>query len=278
MEKAEKLRPAQSFPSLCHSPRSNPELRAVLLRKAVSVSELVARYQSILNGEKNMTKQEHLKLMEARYPPQNNATPVGKNCALPRCPPCDVCPSKPTEAVPIPKISAPARNFRGLLTSSEIPPHCQNSHCAPLEAPSPKGPLRKREADHTNILTTIQPLSMESKPPRDPAFLSPLQSIQRKAPWTPATSSGKESAAKEGKQSQDRQRIISSVPDTADDSATGRSYDQARSFLDPSSNTSHTLQQGRGRFCAPSVKELSALYLSQTAAAAGASSAQPFHW
>lgn len=43
MEKAKKLRPAQSFPSLCHSPRSNPELRAVLLRKAVSVSELVAR-------------------------------------------------------------------------------------------------------------------------------------------------------------------------------------------------------------------------------------------
>lgn len=44
MEKAEKLRPVQSFPSLCHSPRSNPELRAVLLRKAVSVSELVARW------------------------------------------------------------------------------------------------------------------------------------------------------------------------------------------------------------------------------------------
>lgn len=44
MEKAEKLRPAQSFPSLCHSPRSNPELRTLLLRKAVSVSELVARW------------------------------------------------------------------------------------------------------------------------------------------------------------------------------------------------------------------------------------------
>ncbi|KFW84848.1 hypothetical protein N305_13672, partial [Manacus vitellinus] len=44
MEKAENLRPAQSFPSLFCSPRSNPELRAVLLRKAVSVSELVARW------------------------------------------------------------------------------------------------------------------------------------------------------------------------------------------------------------------------------------------
>ncbi|KFW66716.1 hypothetical protein AS28_04544, partial [Pygoscelis adeliae] len=42
MEKAEKLRPAQSFPFLCHSPRSSPERRAVPLRKSVSVSELVA--------------------------------------------------------------------------------------------------------------------------------------------------------------------------------------------------------------------------------------------
>lgn len=134
--------------------------------------------------------------MEARYPSQNNAIPVGKNRVLPRSHPCDVCSGKPTEAVPIPKIGAPARNFRGLLTSSEIPPHCQNSHCAPLEAPSPKGPLRKREADYSNILTTIQHLSLESKPHRDPAFLSPLQSIQRKAPWSPATTTGKESAAK----------------------------------------------------------------------------------
>ncbi|KFP85023.1 hypothetical protein N311_03227, partial [Apaloderma vittatum] len=44
MEEVEKLRPAQSFPFLCHSPRSNPECRTVLLRKSVSVSELVARW------------------------------------------------------------------------------------------------------------------------------------------------------------------------------------------------------------------------------------------
>ncbi|KFO84917.1 hypothetical protein N320_07757, partial [Buceros rhinoceros silvestris] len=43
MEKAEKLRPAQSIPFLCQSSRSSPEPRAVLLRKSVSVSELVAR-------------------------------------------------------------------------------------------------------------------------------------------------------------------------------------------------------------------------------------------
>ncbi|KFQ73251.1 hypothetical protein N335_08099, partial [Phaethon lepturus] len=44
MEKAEKLRSAQSFPFLCHSPRNSPERRAVTLRKSVSVSELVARW------------------------------------------------------------------------------------------------------------------------------------------------------------------------------------------------------------------------------------------
>ncbi|KFP68113.1 hypothetical protein N322_10667, partial [Cariama cristata] len=44
MEKTEKLRPAQSFPFLCHSSRSSPESRAVSLRKSVSVSELVARW------------------------------------------------------------------------------------------------------------------------------------------------------------------------------------------------------------------------------------------
>uniref|UniRef100_A0A803W8H8 LIM zinc-binding domain-containing protein n=1 Tax=Ficedula albicollis TaxID=59894 RepID=A0A803W8H8_FICAL len=266
MEKAEKLRPAQSFPSLCHSPRSNPELRTVLLRKALSVSELVARYQRILNGEKSMTKQEHPKLMDARYPSQNNVIPVGKSCALPPSRPCDMCSSKPKEGVPIPKIGAPARNF-----TPQITPRCRSSHCAPLEAPSP---LRRREDDHTSILTTIQPLSMDSKPHRDPALLSPLQSIQRKARGSPATTTGKESAAKEGKQSQDR--IISPVPDTADDSATGRSYDRARSFLDPAGSTGLTAQRGGGRLCAPSVKELSALFLPQTAAAAAvASPAQP---
>lgn len=48
MEKAEKLRPAQSLPFLCHSPRSIPEHGAVPLRKSVSVSELVARWVAIL--------------------------------------------------------------------------------------------------------------------------------------------------------------------------------------------------------------------------------------
>lgn len=53
------------------------------------------------------------------------------------------------------------------------------------------------------------------------------------------------------------------------------SDDRARSFLAPSGSTSRILQQGRGRCCVPSVKELSALYLSQTAAAAAAADASP---
>lgn len=131
------------------------------------------------------------KLMEARYPSQNNVTAVGKSCALPPNPPCDMSSSKPTEGAPIPKIAAPARNFRALLASSDTPkitPHSKN--CAPLASPSP---LRRRDDGHSSILTTIQPLSMDSKPHRGPALLSTLQSTQRKAQGTPT---GKESAAK----------------------------------------------------------------------------------
>ncbi|XP_039236691.1 uncharacterized protein LOC113994413 isoform X2 [Pipra filicauda] len=279
MEKAEKLRPAQSFPSLCCSPRSNPELRAVLLRKAVSVSELVARYQSILDCDRNMTKQEHPKLMERRYPPQANVLSVGKTYALSPSHPSNMCSSKSMEGVPIPNIGAPTRNLKGLLTNSDTPkvtPHCRRLHCAPLKTPSPKGLLRMREPD-ASTMTTIQPLSMETKPHKDPSFLSSLQSIQRKAQWSPATIKWKESSAKEGKLSHERPTIISSVPGTAGDSAPGTSYDRTRSFLDTSDDTIHILHQGRGRSSAPSVKELSALYLSQTAAAAAdaGSPAQP---
>ncbi|XP_071416589.1 uncharacterized protein [Pithys albifrons albifrons] len=277
MEKAEKLRPAQSFPSLCHSPRNNPVHRAVLLGKAVSVSELIARYQSILDCERNMTKQEHPKLMERRYPSQTNATPMGKNYALSPSHPSNMCPNKSMEGLPIPNISAPTRNLKGLLTSSDTPkvtPRCKSLHCAPLKTPPPKGLLRKREAD-ASPMTTIQPLSMEPRPRKDPSFLSSLQNFQRKAEQSPATIKWKESSAKEGKLLRDRPTILSSVPGTASDSTMGRSYDRTRSFLDTSDNTIHILQQGRGRSSAPSVKELSALYLSQTAAADAGSPAQP---
>ncbi|XP_030368703.1 uncharacterized protein LOC115619882 isoform X2 [Strigops habroptila] len=279
MEKAEKLRPAQSLPFLCRSPRSNPEHRAVLLRKSVSVSELVARYQSILDCESSMSKQEHPKLMERRHLSQINVSPMGKSYAFSQSHPTDTCSSKSMEDLPIPNISAPARNLKGLLTSFDTPkatPRCKSLHSASLNTPSPSGILRKREAD-ARIMTTIQPLGMETKLHKDPSFPSSLKSIQRKAQRSPATINWKESTAKEGKLSHHKQAIISSVLDTDDDSVTGKSYERTRSFLDTPDNTSHILHQGRGRSSAPSVKELLALYLSQTAAAAAhaGSPAQP---
>ncbi|XP_071661451.1 xin actin-binding repeat-containing protein 1 isoform X2 [Patagioenas fasciata] len=270
MEKTEKLQPAQSFPFLCHPPRSSPERREVALRKSVSVSELVARYQSILDCESSMSKKERPKLMERRYLSQTNVSPMGKSCTLSQSHLSDTCSTKSMEDLPTPNISAPTKNLRGLQTSFDTPkatPRCKSLHFAPLKTPSPNGILRKKEAD-TRILTTIQPLSMEIKPHRDRPFPSSLQSIQRKAQWSPGTIKWKESPAKDGKLSRDRQAIVSSVPDTADDSATGRSYERTRSFLDTSDNTGRIPHQGRGRSSARSVKELSARYLSQTAAAA----------
>ncbi|XP_062477366.1 xin actin-binding repeat-containing protein 1 isoform X1 [Pezoporus occidentalis] len=270
MEKAEKLRPAQSLPFLCHSPRSNPEHRAVVLRKSVSVSELVARYQSILDCESNMLKQNHPKLMERRYLSQINVSPMGKNYAFSQSHPSGVCSSKSMEDLPFGNISAPTRNLKGLLTIFDTPkatPQCKTLPSASMNTPSPNGILRQREAD-ARVLTTIQSPSMDTKAHKDPSFPSSLQSIQRKAQRSPVTIKWKESTTKEGKLSRHKQAIISSVLDTADDSTTGKSYERTWSFLGTPDNTSRVLHQGRGRSSAPSVKELSALYLSQTAAAA----------
>ncbi|KAK2512639.1 hypothetical protein Q9233_016124, partial [Columba guinea] len=219
MEKTEKLKPAQSFPFLCHSPRSSPECREVPLRKSVSVSELVARwavqretskcwrdelmrrqegYQSILDCESNMSKKERPKLMERRYLSQTNVSPLGKSCTLSQSHLSDVCLTKSMEDLPIRNISVPTKNLRGLQTSFDTPkatPRCKSLHFAPLKTPSPNGILRKKEAD-ARILATIQPLSMESKPHRDPPFPSSLQSIQRKEQWSPGTIKWKESPAK----------------------------------------------------------------------------------
>ncbi|CAM9238821.1 unnamed protein product [Bubo scandiacus] len=198
MEKTKQLRPAQSFPFLCHSLRSSPERRAVSLRKSVSVSELVARYQSILDCESSMSKQEHPRLMERRYLSQTNVSPMGKNYVLSQSHPSDMYLSKSMENLPISNISGPTRNLKGLLTSFDIPkatPLCKSLHFASLKISSPNGILRKREAD-ARIMTTIQPLSMETKPHKDQSFPSSLQSIQRKARCSPAIIKWKESPAK----------------------------------------------------------------------------------
>ncbi|XP_064361774.1 xin actin-binding repeat-containing protein 1 isoform X2 [Dromaius novaehollandiae] len=277
MDKAEKLRPAQSLPALCHSPRSRAEHRAVPLRKSVSVSELVARYQSILDCESNMSKQEHPELMERRHLSQANVNPMGKKCALSQNHLNDVSRSKSMEDLPMHNIGPTRRNLRGLLTSFDIAkatPRSKTLSFAPLKTASPNGILRKREAD-TRIMTTIQPLSRESKPRKDASFPSSLQGSQRKAQWSPATITWKESAEKEGKLPSSRQAITSTVPETAFDSAMGRSYEKTRLSLDVADDTSRILHRGRGRSSAPSVKELSALYLSQAAAAAAPANSPP---
>ncbi|KAM8810461.1 uncharacterized protein ACNFOS_015128 [Eudromia elegans] len=193
MDKDEKLRPSQSFPSLCSSLQSHPEHRAVPLRKSVSVSELVARYQSILDCESSMPKPEHTKLMERRHLSQANVNPMEKKCALSQNHPNDVSRSKSMENI------RPTRsNLRGLLTSFDTPkstPRNNTLSFAPLKTTIPSGVLRKREAD-TSIMTTIQPLSRERKPCKDASFPSSLQGNQRKAQWSPATIPRKESAAK----------------------------------------------------------------------------------
>lgn len=121
---------------------------------------------------------------------------MGKKHALSQSHTSDMCSSKSTEDLPIPNISAPTRNLKGLLTSFDSPkatPRCKSF--APLKTPPPNGILRKGEADD-RIMTTIQPLSMETKPHKDPSFPSSLQSIQRKTQWNPATVKWKESPAK----------------------------------------------------------------------------------
>ncbi|XP_048806549.1 xin actin-binding repeat-containing protein 1 isoform X1 [Lagopus muta] len=270
MEKAEKLRSAQSFPFLCHSPRSSSQHRAIPLRKSVSVSELVARYQSILDYESSMSKQEHPKLMERRYPAQSNVNPMGKKHTLSQSHSSDGVWSKSMEDLPIHKTSTTTRNLNGHLANLDTPKATAQSKTlplAPLKTSSLHSILRNREAD-TRIMTTIQPLSRNTKLHKEPSFSSSLQSIHKKAQWSPTIITWKDSAAKEGRISHDRQTIISSVTDTANDSATGRSDERTRSFLDISDSTRRLLQQGRGRSSSLSVKELSARYLSQAAAAA----------
>nr|XP_023956811.1 xin actin-binding repeat-containing protein 1 isoform X3 [Chrysemys picta bellii] len=84
--------------------------------------------------------------------------------------------------------------------------------------------------------------------------------------WSAATSTGKESARKEVKLSRKSKTPIAKVLDTACDSATGKRYERTQSILD---NTRRILHQGHGKSSSPSVKERSALYLSETAAHAG---------
>ncbi|XP_074802453.1 xin actin-binding repeat-containing protein 1 isoform X7 [Natator depressus] len=80
------------------------------------------------------------------------------------------------------------------------------------------------------------------------------------------SASSKQDNCKEVKLSGKSKTPISKVPDTAYDSAVGKRFERTQSVLD---NTRRILHQGHGKPSSPSVKERSALYLSETAAHAG---------
>ncbi|XP_048693456.2 xin actin-binding repeat-containing protein 1 isoform X7 [Caretta caretta] len=77
------------------------------------------------------------------------------------------------------------------------------------------------------------------------------------------SASSKQDNCKEVKLSGKSKTPISKVPDTAYDSAVGKRFERTQSVLD---NTRRILHQGHGKPSSPSVKERSALYLSETAA------------
>lgn len=127
--------------------------------------------------------------MERRYLSQTNGNPMGKKYGLSQSHHGDVSWSKSTEDLPIHKISATTP-----FDTRKANPQSNTLPFDPLKTPPHNGILRKREAD-TRILTTIQPLSRETKPHREPSFPSSLQSMQRMQ-WSPTTITWKKSASK----------------------------------------------------------------------------------
>lgn len=146
--------------------------------------------------------------MERRHLSQTSVSPEGKSCALSQSHPGDTHSSKSMEDLPTPNISAPTRNPRGLMTSLGTPKAAP--HFAPLKTPSPNGILRKREAN-AGIMTTIHPLSVATKPLKDPSLPSSLQSMQRKAEWNPATVRWKEPPVKVSRCSSQAPRNVFSL-------------------------------------------------------------------
>ncbi|XP_053872548.1 xin actin-binding repeat-containing protein 1 isoform X3 [Malaclemys terrapin pileata] len=126
------------------------------------------------------------------------------------------------------------------------------------------GSFRKSETEFS-IVTTTQSLTQGAKLWTELSFSS-SQSNSGRQQWSAATSTGRESARKEVKLSRKSKTPIAKVPDTACDSATGKRNERTQSIID---NTRRILHQGHGKPSSPSVKERSALYLSETAAHAG---------
>lgn len=123
---------------------------------------------------------------------------MGKKHTLSESHSSDVFWSKSMEHLPSHKNSATTRNLNGHLTNLDTPkatPQSKTLPLTPLKTPSLHGILRNRETD-TRIMTTIQPLSKNTKLHKEPSFSSSLQSIQRKAQWSPTIITWKDSAAK----------------------------------------------------------------------------------
>ncbi|XP_019354832.2 xin actin-binding repeat-containing protein 1 isoform X1 [Alligator mississippiensis] len=264
MASADKLRQPPSFHTALGSPQSGPDHRASRsLRNSVSVSKLVARYQNLLDHESGTSTQENHKRMARNRLLHNEQDPLGAKAAVPEGPTSNVCRSRSStthHASPTPV------NTRRRQTSSDASrvtpiPQLLPVSSDPLLTSSSSGRFRKTKTE-SSTQTTLQPLAKGAKRWTELPFSSP-QSSRRRPQRSPATSTAGASATKEGKLSQKTESMTLTLPDPASDSATLRSYERTWTFLDGSDNSSHIPPQGQGR-----VKELTARYLSRTAAPA----------
>ncbi|XP_075778967.1 xin actin-binding repeat-containing protein 1 [Pelodiscus sinensis] len=271
MERTGKPRQPQSFRVTFGSPGSSSAHRAAALGRN-SVSELVARYQNILDYERAPSKQVNFQSMVRNVPQKA----LGEKLAPPQGHVNNGSRSKSMENLTFYQFSSTAVKQR-LQTSGDwrLP---NTGKAAPTSQPTAfpfpalqtapfRGSFRKSEME-PSTMTAIQ----GAKTWTELAFSS-SQSNSRRQQWSVATHTEKESARKEAKLSGKSTTLISAeVPDTAYDSAPGKHYERTRSDLDI---TRHILLQGPGKPSSPSVKERSALYLCQTAAAAAHTGSLP---
>ncbi|TFK04416.1 protein tyrosine phosphatase type IVA 1 [Platysternon megacephalum] len=224
-----------------------------------------SKYQNILDCESATSEQDNCKIMVRNVLQQAS----GGKLALPQGHINDGLRNKSMENLTFPQTSSTAMNSRRLQTSFDFGKAAPTSRLttfpfATLQTASFIGSFRKSETE-SSIATTTQPLTQGAKPWTELSFSS-SQSNSRRQQWSAATSTGKDSARKEVKLSRKSKTPITKVPDTACDSAASKRYERTQSILD---HTRRILHQGHGKPSSPSVKERSALYLSETAAHAG---------
>ncbi|XP_074802448.1 xin actin-binding repeat-containing protein 1 isoform X2 [Natator depressus] len=224
-----------------------------------------SKYQNILDCESASSKQDNCKIMVRNVLQRAS----GGKLASPQGHVNEGLRSKSMENLTFHQTNSTAMNSRRLQTSFNTGKAAPTSRLtafpfATQQTASFSGSFRESEMEST-IVTTTQPLTQGAKPWTELSFSS-SQSNSRRQQWSAATSTGKDSARKEVKLSGKSKTPISKVPDTAYDSAVGKRFERTQSVLD---NTRRILHQGHGKPSSPSVKERSALYLSETAAHAG---------